>query len=198
VGRGRCSGRVWAEGDAAGSCANVPRPAASSSIWQNLKSILRYPLHRPRRRASVVCVFPVPTLRARSGCWGAQRSGIKEESEGRGTAAELSAPAARSSPRTQRSGIKGESAGRGTAAELSAPAARSSPRNQRSGIKEESEGRGTAAELSAPVARSPDILNGVWPVIISGKIHGRRCRFLPVPATCTGSKKYPFDFHLTS
>jgi hypothetical protein len=35
-----------------------------------------------------------PTQLEGSGCWGAQRSGIKEDAEGGGTAAELSAPTA--------------------------------------------------------------------------------------------------------
>ena len=79
---------VWAEGGAAGGCANVLRPAASSFIS------LRHPLRRLRQAASVVCAERIPTLLEGSGRWGAQRSGIKEEAKGRGTAAALSAPPA--------------------------------------------------------------------------------------------------------
>src|SRR5450759_2797639 len=82
------SRRVRGEGAAVGSSANVLRPLASSFIS------LRHPLRRPRQPASVFCVGRTPTLLEESGWWGAQRSGIKEEAEGRGTAAKLSAPPA--------------------------------------------------------------------------------------------------------
>ncbi len=42
----------------------------------------------------LVCLQRTPTLLAGSGRRGARRSGIKEEAEGRGTAAELGAPSA--------------------------------------------------------------------------------------------------------
>ena len=89
--------RVGAEGAAVNGSANVPRPSASALIWQNPKSTLRHPMHRPRQRASVVCAARTPTQLEGSGWWGARRSGIKKEAEGRVTAAELSAPSARSS-----------------------------------------------------------------------------------------------------
>ena len=88
------SRRVRAEGAAVSASANVPRPSASSLIWQIPKSTLRHPLHRPLQRSSVVFAARTPTLLEGSGWWGAQRSGIKEETAARGTAAELSAPAA--------------------------------------------------------------------------------------------------------
>ena len=54
------------------------------------------------RQGCLACDGGIPTKPARSGRWGAQRSGIKEEPVGprptRGTAAELSAPPARSRP----------------------------------------------------------------------------------------------------
>jgi hypothetical protein len=80
--------RERAEGDTLDGSANVTRPSGSFFIS------LRHPTHHPRQAASVVCVFEIPALHPRSGWWGAQRSGIKEETEGRGTAAELSATAA--------------------------------------------------------------------------------------------------------
>ena len=76
--------------------ANVTRPTASFLIWQNPKSTLRHPMHRPRERAFVVCAALKPTLLEGYGRRGARRSGIKKEAEGRVTAAELSAPSARS------------------------------------------------------------------------------------------------------
>ena len=90
-------------GAALDDSANVPRPTASAFIWQNPKSTLRHPPQRPRQRASVVRALRIPILQARSGGWGTQRSGIKEESAGRGTAAELSATAARSTLHAERS-----------------------------------------------------------------------------------------------
>ena len=43
-----------------GDSANVLRPAASPFIWQNPKSTLHHPLHRPQRRELVFAVMPAP------------------------------------------------------------------------------------------------------------------------------------------
>ena len=108
---GPVPGRGWAKGDAMGGIsANVIRPLVLSSRTSSLSS-------RPRIRAcpgldpgsgvptsGIQChtttgllVRPAMTKACeRSGRWGAQRSGIKGESAGRRTAAELSAAAARS------------------------------------------------------------------------------------------------------
>ena len=124
-------GRKWAEGDVVGDSANVPRPAASSLIslrhppqHPRQRAFVACSARTPtvlersgrwgaKRRSYWGHQFRyatngyglrarIPTVLERSGWWGAQRSGIKEEAAGRGTAAELSAPPARSTRHTNR------------------------------------------------------------------------------------------------